>query len=60
MNWNPWKHIRLAGALVCIGAAFINNVALAFLGLVLIAMGTVQGLYRVETILEKLMKEKDE
>jgi hypothetical protein len=58
MNWNPWKHIRLAGTVTCLVAAIISNVLLSFIGLMLIAAGVVGGLDRLERLFNQKFPEE--
>lgn len=60
MNWNPWRHIRLAGAVIVIVAFFINSFPLTLLGLTVQYVGTIAGLDRVERLIEKLLPTEEE
>lgn len=52
---NIWSHIRLAGAVVIIVAAFIHRIDLTFLGLLIQFVGIIGGLNRVERLVEELL-----
>lgn len=57
--YNFWRQLRLVGGVVCIAAALFHlNVAVPLIGLLLIAVGTVNGLYSLEQRVEDLEKEK--
>lgn len=56
---NIWSHIRLAGAVVIIIAAFVHRIDLTFLGLLIQFLGVVGGLSRVERIVESLHEKLD-
>lgn len=53
---NIWSHIRLAGAVVIIVAAFLGRIDLTFLGLLIQFLGVVGGLSRVERLVEELLE----
>ncbi len=57
---NSWKHVRLAGAVVCITAAFLHNIVLSLFGLLLIAVGVINGLHRLERFIEEHFEEKED
>lgn len=57
--WNPWKHVRLAGAVVIIVGALTNTIALVFLGLGLQYIGVVAAVDRLERIIDMLIEKED-
>lgn len=60
MNWNPYKHIRLAGAVTCIVGAIMGNVMLSFIGLMIVASGVIGAVDRIERIMDTLTKKEDD
>lgn len=56
--FNLNQQLRLAGGIVCIIGGFIRNDSLALLGLMLTAIGTVNGLYAVERRLDIIEKKE--
>lgn len=52
---NIWSHIRLAGAVVIIVAAFIHRIDVTFLGLLIQFVGVIGGLNRVERLVEEVL-----
>ncbi len=60
MSHNIWKQFRLIGSVLCIVAAFIHRWELSFIGILVIGVGTVGGLDRLERLLEEKDKPNDE
>ena len=57
--WNPWKHIRLAGAIVVIVGAFMHILALTLLGLAMQYLGVVAAVDRLERIIDLMVEKED-
>jgi len=59
--FNPWCTLRLIGGTIVIVTYFSHQcLELIFLGLVIIAIGTVNGLHSLERRVEALEKERDD
>jgi len=56
MNWNPWVHVRLAGAVLLFIGSLASMTNVVIYGLLIIFIGTVCGLNRVEKMLAALVK----
>lgn len=59
---NIWEHVKLAGAVLCIIAAFMNSLLLNFVGLMIAALGVMGHVNQLEYRLKllELKGEKDE
>jgi galactitol-specific phosphotransferase system IIC component len=62
MIWNPWKHVRLAGAVVTIIGVLTHQTYVAVLGLVIQYVGVVAGIDLTErrvAVLEEAAKDEN-
>lgn len=50
--WNPWIHVRTAGALTVIVGVIFSSSALNTIGLTVIFLGVVGGVARLERLVE--------
>ena len=57
---NIWEHIKLAGAVVCIIAALLNDLALNLLGLFVAAIGVMGHVTNLEQRMKLLESKGDE
>lgn len=61
-EWYPWKQVRLAGSIVVIVGYFYGGQIMMY-GLIVVAIGTVNGVLslegRVEELEKKLYKEEE-
>lgn len=57
---NIWKHIRLGGAVISIIGSFINRADMALVGLMIIAVGVVGGVDRLERLVNDLKRTAEE
>lgn len=54
--WNPWKHLRLAGALVIVAGALFNHTLVTFMGLIIQYIGVIGGVDLVERKVDALFE----
>lgn len=57
MIFNLWRQLRLIGSVTVIAAYFVHNQAVLALGLILIAVGTINGVQSLENRITELEKE---
>ena len=57
---NIWEHIKVAGAVVCIVAALLNNLALNLLGLLIATIGVMGHVTNLEYRMKLLENKGDE
>lgn len=55
-----WRHMRLAGSVCIIVAAFMHNLALTFFGLCIQYLGVVGAISSLEDKFEQLTKKEDD
>lgn len=60
MPWNPWKHLRLAGALIIIVAALAHlSLVVTVVGLTVQYIGVVGAIDRAERLIDILAEQKE-